>query len=90
MSRAQGACSQGTPIGSPSTLVWAGISHSVNYNQRARHNHKTGQNVPVIACWRPLHVSVILVDDGPGDPKEKRMIGMKECHSGIKRSSGRF
>ena len=38
-----------------------------------RANYKTGRNVPVIDSWRPLHVSVILVDDGPGDPREKRI-----------------
>ena len=35
-------------------------------------------------------MSVIFVDDGPGDPKEEKKVGMKECHGGIKRSSRRL
>ena len=53
MSRAQGAAPKGHhSAGSPSTLVWAGISHSVDHNQRAWQGCKTSQNVPVIGYWR--------------------------------------
>ena len=73
MSRAQGACSQGTPLFR--IAQHAGVGGCLAFCQLQSAgvtNTKLCRNVPVIGSWQPLHVSVILVDDGPGDPKEKK------------------